>query len=317
MRLTVSKTIIGLSLFSLLIQIVGGYTIIKQLDKPLNFSVIALAIVAELAAFGVLAPFMRYFYKIQKIALTKPETQQLIFASEGYSRLIPFGDYIAQRYYFSKRGLPKGPIVNYIVVLYSFGLASLVALFIGCQLAASLLYPNQITDSFIGKFAYIPLALTVVMAIIFVIQKRPSVRQRIQATFKRYFGQALGSPFTILQTANLNRRKITLLLIPLLITWPLEGLAYTLCLMAFGVEAPVLLCMYVYSFVKMFRFIPIFPGGVGEIETVSTLLFASYGYAVAPVLGGAILFRLISYWLPVVIGATAYPILLRRAKLLR
>ena len=102
------------------------------------------------------------------------------------------------------------------------------------------------------------------------------------------------------------------MLAPLFMTWILEGFAYVACLTAFGVEAPLLLGLYAYTFVKMFRFIPIFPGGVGEIEATSVLLFSAYGYPILPVITGSILFRFVSYWFPIGLGALSARYLLRR-----
>ena len=316
MKSTLSKVIIVLSVLSLAVQIFGGIALIHHINKPLHLNLIGFAILLELAAFFILSPYMRTIYKQLGVKIGVGESVLLIFASEGYSHLLPFGDYIAQRIYFTRTKRPSGPIVDYIVVLYSGCLVALASMFIVLQLFVSVLFPNKITGSFAGKFAYIPFAFTLLIFSLLLARKSVKFRRRVTDFCVRYFKEPLRSPIAILKGLHLSSARTLLLISPLFITWVVEGLGYVCCLYAFNVHAPMLLCLYVYSFVKVFRFIPIFPGGVGEIETVSSLLFSSYGYAIAPVIGGSILFRLVSYWLPISIGAGSYFALFKRRRVL-
>ncbi|MBC7708179.1 flippase-like domain-containing protein [Polaromonas sp.] len=308
----VSRVIIAISLVSLVIQIAASVYLIPKINQPLELGYILLALVFELLAFAVLAPFARNFYAREKAVLSYRQSFALLLASESFSRLVPFGDYFVQRFYFNRHRLPVGAPLRYITVLYSFGLLSLIALFLGFQLAVFALYPNKVSTGFAGKFIYIPLVITGIVFAIYLLRRSPRLTRRLQAFFKRYLGSKLDSPFTVI---GLTRRPLLsnlALISPLLLTWLLEGGAYVSCLKAFGVTAPILLSLYAYTFVKMFRFIPIFPGGVGEIETTSALLFSSYGFAVAPIITGSILFRFVSYWFPLALGTLSARAILRR-----
>ncbi|MDL2341785.1 MAG: lysylphosphatidylglycerol synthase transmembrane domain-containing protein [Patescibacteria group bacterium] len=302
-KLNVSKVIIGLSLVSLAIQIIASAILIPKLKAPLELGYILLALLFEFLAFAVLTPFARSFYAREKVPFTYYRAFTLLLASESFSHLVPFGDYFAQRFYFDRHKLPIRAPLRYITVLYSFGLLGLITLFLGFQALVFIFYPNKVSTSFAGKFVFIPLVLTGILVALYLLRRSPQLTRRTQAFFQKYLGSKLDSPFSVLEFSHRPIHKNLLLVSPLLFTWLLEGCGYVACLKAFGVQAPILLSFYAYTFVKMFRFIPIFPGGVGEIEATSALLFSSYGFAVAPIITGSILFRFVSYWFPITLGA--------------
>lgn len=311
--LNVSRFVVGLATISLLVQIIASVIIIPNINQPLQLEYILLALILEFLAFAVLAPFARNFYARERVTLSYGRAFALLLSSEGFTHLIPFGDFLVQRYYFSRHKLPQSAPLRYITVLYSFGLLNLVLLFLVCQILVFWLYPNKVDTGIAGKFAYIPLFITGLLVILFLLRRSKRLTKRLQSIFKKYLGSNLASPFKVL---NLNRHTLVpslILVSPLLYTYLLEGAAYIACLKAFSVEPPILLGFYAYTFVKIFRFLPIFPGGIGEIEATSVLLFASYGFPAAPVAAASILFRFVSYWLPVAMGALSIKPILRPA----
>lgn len=311
-KLNVSRIVISVAAASLLLQLVASAYLIPRLNQPVQYEYILLALALEFCAFAVLAPFTRNFYATQGAQFSYVRSLQLLITAESFSRLVPFGDFFVQRYYFNRHKLPKGAPLKYITVLYSFALLSLIALFLGFQAAVFFLYPSQISSSFAGKFALIPLVITLFLIVLFILRRSKKLKRGIQKTAKKHLGSELDSPFAIMAATNLSIYRRILIVLPLMLTWIIEGLAYVACLTAFGVDAPLLLGMYAYTFVKMFRFIPIFPGGVGEIEATSALLFSSYGYAVLPVITGSILFRFVSYWFPILLGVLSARFVIKR-----
>lgn len=315
--LDVSRVVIVVSALSLGTQILASAYLLPRINQPLQLNYILYALALEFLAFAVLTPFARGFYAREGVKFGFWNAFGLLLTSESFTHLIPFGDYFVLRFFFDRHKLPRGTPLRYITVLYSFGLLSLIVLFLSFQALVFLYYPNKISSSFAGKFALIPLVITAIVLALYLFRRSPRLTRRLQAVFKRYLGSGLDSPLTILSSSRRLSFKDLLLISPLFLTWLLEGLAYVACLRAFGVKSPILLSLYAYTFVKMFRFIPIFPGGVGEIETTSALLFSSYGFAVAPIITGSILFRFVSYWFPIVLGALSSRVLLNRATITR
>lgn len=300
------RPVIVFAVLNLIFQLVVGFYLVKKLDAQISWNSFGIAFVFEIIAFTILAPFLRHFYAKHKIIFSRTDATKLIFVSEGFSRLVPFGDYFAQRFYFRRRKLPVGPILDYIIVLYSFAILSLVGMFLICQAVITFLLPNQVTNNFIGKFALLPFAFTIFFIVLFILRNNRRLKNRVNSFFSRYFNHKVTSPFAIVKQLYPVLSQRLKFLVPLALTWVFEGMTFAFCIYAFGIEPPIVLALYVYFFVKLFRFIPIFPGGIGEIEVVSAALFAAYGYPVGQVIAGAILFKLLSYWLPIVIGALGY-----------
>ena len=301
----ISRVIIGIALVSLVIQIVASVVLIPKLDEPVKLDYLLLAIGLEFCAFAILAPFTKLFYATQNVSFSYRKAFALLLSSESLSRLVPFGDFFVHRYYFSRHRLPQSAPLHYITILYSFALLSLIILFLSLQVVVFIFFPSEISTSFAGKFALIPLTITGAILAIFLLRRSPRVLATLQKYSKRHLGSTVDSPFAIMQFSSRPFLQNALIIAPLALTWIIEGLAYIACLRAFGVDVPLLLGLYAYTFVKMFRFIPIFPGGVGEIEATSALLFSAYGYAIAPVITGSILFRFVSYWFPILLGVIA------------
>ena len=310
--LSVSRIVITISLLSLIVQIVASAYLIPKINQPIHVGYVLAALACEFLAFGVLAPFIKGYYQRESVPLSYTRSLALLLASESFSRLVPFGDYFVQRYYFDLHHWKRGAPLRYITILYCVGLLSLIALFLSLQLTVFVLYPNRVSNDFAGKFIYIPLVITAILIVLFLLRKRRRLTERLQSQFQKFLGSKMESPFAILGNDGRPLSSNIMLILPLLATWIFEGIAYTLCLKAFGVRAPLLLSLYAYTFVKMFRFIPIFPGGVGEIEATSSLLFSSYGFAIAPVITGSIVFRFVSYWFPVALGVVSARVVLRR-----
>lgn len=168
------------------------------------------------------------------------------------------------------------------------------------------------TTTFAGHFSYIPFFFTFIIVAVFLLRKTNWLRSRLQRFFRKYFGEPIASPRRILHANGVAMKTAALWAGLCTVTWLFEGVAYYLCLMAAGVEAPPLIAFYGYTFVRMFQFLPFFPGGAGEIETASSLLLTAYGFQVEPVIVGSILFRFIAYWPPIIIGVVSYFILFRK-----
>jgi len=305
------RGILGLAGISLVVQLIAGYYLVQRLESGFSATTVGVALVLELSSFLVLSLFSREFYSRRGLKFSQLKITGLVLLGQGFSKLVPFGDYIAQRYYFGKKKLDKGVVFDYVITLYSFAILWLVGLFLASQVVVTFLYPSEASDTFIGKFVYFPIGFTVLLLVIFLLRHNPKLKAGIQKFCIKTFGRRGASPFRIVAQNSKGKRRDLMMLLPLAVTWLLESLVFALCIYSFGINPPLILVLYVYFFVKLFRFVPIFPAGIGQIETVASVLFAAYGYPVLPVVAGSILFRLISYWLPVLLSVVSLRLLLR------
>ncbi len=88
--------------------------------------------------------------------------------------------------------------------------------------------------------------------------------------------------------------------------WLLEYLVLVLALEAVGVHPRPSLVLLAYTASALLSMIPITPGGLGFVEAglVGTLALA--GVAVAPAAAATLLYRLVTYWLPLPAGLIAW-----------
>jgi uncharacterized protein (TIRG00374 family) len=77
------------------------------------------------------------------------------------------------------------------------------------------------------------------------------------------------------------------------------------CALALGVHLPFLIVLLIFSFGLGTGTATPTPGGLGGFEAGLTAGFIAYHVASPAALATALLYRLISYWLPLVVGALA------------
>jgi glycosyltransferase 2 family protein len=84
------------------------------------------------------------------------------------------------------------------------------------------------------------------------------------------------------------------------------------CSAALGVDLPLVAIVIVFTFGIGAGTATPTPGGLGGFEAGLVAGFITYGIDGAPALAVALLYRLVSYWLPLAIGALAFTIAQRR-----
>jgi uncharacterized membrane protein YbhN (UPF0104 family) len=84
------------------------------------------------------------------------------------------------------------------------------------------------------------------------------------------------------------------------------------CARAMGLELPFLDVLLVFTLgVGAGAAVPT-PGGLGGFEAGLAAGFAAYGVEASPALAAALLYRLVSYWLPLLVGGLAFAVCQRR-----
>jgi glycosyltransferase 2 family protein len=84
------------------------------------------------------------------------------------------------------------------------------------------------------------------------------------------------------------------------------------CSSALGVDLPLVAIVIIFTFGISAGTATPTPGGLGGFEAGLVAGFIAYGVDSAPALAVALLYRLVSYWLPLAIGAVAFTIAQRR-----
>jgi glycosyltransferase 2 family protein len=116
----------------------------------------------------------------------------------------------------------------------------------------------------------------------------------------------------------LELRYITVLSMISVVGWGLECVGYWLILNAFpGVEASLLLCVFLWSATTLFGALSFLPGGLGATEGLLGVLVARVALGVSPSIAVAstLLIRLCTLWYGELVGALAVLSFMRDPKL--
>jgi uncharacterized protein (TIRG00374 family) len=84
--------------------------------------------------------------------------------------------------------------------------------------------------------------------------------------------------------------------------------ALVAAMLAVGANAKPTLVLLAYVAAAALGMIPITPGGLGFVEAGLTSLLVVAGASADQAVVGTLLYRLASYWLPIVLGAIAYAV---------
>jgi uncharacterized protein (TIRG00374 family) len=199
-------------------------------------------------------------------------------------------------------------------MLYTGLFGSLVIIFLLAEILTLVVYPNAQAPSLVGYLKYLPVIGTVVIltAIVFLLMTKVG---RLRSWLRRFAYEKLGSrtlsPVGIIRARKLDRNTVLVMAFASFAVWLIEAFTMWLCMRSVGLDIPPLIAVFGFAFAKVFTYLPLVPGGIGEVEAATGLFFAAYGFPVLPVLTGTVLYRLITYWAPLILGMAAF-VLLRK-----
>ena len=90
-----------------------------------------------------------------------------------------------------------------------------------------------------------------------------------------------------------------------------HGLAFATAATALGINAPILAILAVFLTGSAAAAVAPTPGGLGPLEAALAAGLGSLGAAIGPAVAAVLVFRLITYWFPVLPGAVALRVLRR------
>jgi len=103
-----------------------------------------------------------------------------------------------------------------------------------------------------------------------------------------------------------DRSRLRLVLVMAAVNWLLDAAALWVMLGAFGHRPGVIGLLVAYGLANVLAALPVSPGGLGVIEAVLIPTLVGFGTPRAEASIGVVAYRLISFWLPIPVGAAAY-----------
>lgn len=283
---------------NLAVQISGAIYFLNTIDGFARPWLLPLAIAVEVLAFLVIAPFLWQVYRLSGVRLPFSKVAGHTLAGFSFARILAFGDYLMLRILLHRNNKPIAPAFDFIILLYSFGIISLLLLFLLAQTFAFFATSQAPVSDTSRAVSFVPVFLALLVLALFLVHRTRRVRTRVQRLFTRVFGKKADTPLTIIRRLRASPPKVLFWFGLLCLSWLLESLAFYLCILSVGLDVPYSLGLYDYTFVRIFQFLPFIPGGFGEIEAASSLVLLPYGYEAGKIITAALLFRFISFWIP-------------------
>jgi uncharacterized protein (TIRG00374 family) len=127
------------------------------------------------------------------------------------------------------------------------------------------------------------------------------------AQVRQVMDEILGSRRMILEQP---RRMVTLVALQLTV-FTFHSLALVSILSALGLSTSVPAVLAAYGLTLVVSVFTLLPGGGGTVEAALTVALTAQGVPLDAALGAAVLFRLISFWMLLPVGALCYRVLTR------
>lgn len=277
-----------------------------QLIRQAEPHYLLLAIACQILVYVSFLPAFKGFFAASGIEIPANSSLRLIVSGMGLAKVIPLGEYLVWRRQLGHHSNGAGIVTRFLIVLYFFMFVSLGMIFVTSESLVLWLHSDKLAQTFSSKFIAAPIMMTVAGLVIIALYRFRRVRGYLHQTFSKHLGSPLIAPWTILRELDYSLADVVILTFSITLMLLVEATTLLLCLRAMGVSASFLLVVFGYSFTRVFSLVPLLPGGVGEVEAGTTFFFAAYGYNISPVLTATVLFRFLTYWLPISIGIISY-----------
>ena len=105
-----------------------------------------------------------------------------------------------------------------------------------------------------------------------------------------------------------DRAKLMAVLSYAAANWLFDAAALWVALLAFGTSPGLVGLLVAYGLANVLAVLPLSPGGLGVVEAVLIPTLIGFGVPPAEAAVGVVAYRLISFWLPIPVGAVAYAV---------
>jgi uncharacterized membrane protein YbhN (UPF0104 family) len=303
--LLVLVPIVGLFFIDILYQSVVIWKQSHVLAKA-NGWYLVMACINQLSIFLVLTPVMQEFYGRMGIVLKSSRAFSMLAMGLAFARIVPGGEYILWRTSLHGRRGSATATTQWSIMYITWMITGLAALFLVAQVLTLVLYPGMQAKSLVGTLRFLPLLFLFVFVVVVLTMRFERIRAILRRIAFDKFGSHSISPVGIIRDHKLGWDTLGMLTFASLATWILESFTLLLCLRSLGLQVPVVLCMFAFTFGRLFSMLPLAPSGAGQIETAAAVLLTAYNFPFGIVFSATVLYRLISYWPPLLLGAGTY-----------
>ena len=273
---------------------------------------------AELGSFVALATVQRLLLRAGGVRMRLTRVTGVTFAGSSIQAALPIGAAFAGLYVFRQYEVAGADdvLAGWVVIAtFTVAFATLATLAgVGLAFAAS-------TGSTFDLVGAILAVLVLAMLVVFAWVKRAKAYDflaRAAAAIERR-GHRPAGQFTVPLAQTLERMSTVAPVrnewLKAVVAGGADWVADCGCLvfafLAVGSPVPWQGVLLAYCAAQLAVNLPITPGGLGVVEGSLTVALVAFGGGRAPTVAAVLLYRLLSFWIPLPIGATCYLVLAR------
>lgn len=283
--------------------------------RQINPTFVVLALALEVLSLGALAQVYLHSVRTLGGALTYRKALKISMSGFTVSRVLPGGGATAGLFMarsLTTRGVPAAPAASAVFVAGALGMAVLGSIVIGGALAT--MFTGELPRSYqIG----IPVAAAGVFAaglVVVRMLRSRAVRSHVLSSIERILrlvstNISLDKPAAFLDDVAetlppLRRLAATARWSAL--NWLTDAEVLWVLFAAFGEWVHPGVVLVGYGAAHLLNALPITPGGLGLVEAGLSATYVAFGVPPSVALTTVLVYRLISFWLPVAAGVPAY-----------
>lgn len=274
---------------------------------------LALGGLAELGSYTALASVQRILLRAGGVRTRVSRLMGVSFAGSAIQSALPVGAAFAGLYVFRQYELVGADevLAGWVVIAtFTVAFATLATLAgIGLSLAASTGTTFDLVGAILGVLVFAVLVVVLwanrTKAYRFVGRAAASLEGRLHRPVGQFTGP-LAKALERMSTVAPTRYQWLRALVAGGADWVFDCGCLTFAFLAVGSPVPWQGLLLAYCAAQLAVNLPITPGGLGVVEGSLTVALVAFGGGRAPTVAAVLLYRLISFWLPIPIGAGCY-----------
>ena len=292
---------------------IGDFKSLYQIRDSLNYIWIIIGILSQASQYLDDGYFTRKILKILHFNIKLSDTIQVAAVDVFATHLFPigqFGPLASNLYFYRKLGLDTQAVVFFNIVMSIVGVAVLIALF----LFSSITIPNKTFPFPVHIYLLTTLFILFMLflGILFLAFKVVKIQKNLEKFLKKFkwfisFKENFAHLRRYREFLSEKRGKFFAFAVTKSLLYYLADILTLLtCFLAFHTFPSISLVIFAYILSQVAGAITLIPAGIGSTDITLGVIFLSTGIPSGIVVGVIILYRLLSFVLPIPLGAASY-----------
>jgi uncharacterized protein (TIRG00374 family) len=309
LRILLPVTVISVAVWTLRDSLPAPSQIAQAMGEAHPWG-LSLALATSVLSVTMFARQQRALLHAYGVTMRLPYAMALAYARTAIAAALPAGSAVSAAYAFQRfraHGASRTTAASVTILSGTVSVVGLLLLYMTGTALALVIDPALLVD------AQVPLIMGGVLVLLAAVVLLAGRLRRPKPTSRCSRVAAFLAPVgaTFRTVAALPRRDAAAAVWFAVIGWLADLACLAAATAAFGLDVHPVQLAGVYLATQLLRQIPLTPGGIGIIETSLITGLIATGAAAAPVAAAVLVYRLLTCWLTLPVGAAAWALLRR------